>query len=1063
MPIASLLRIAAALAGLALCFSADAADSGAIDFDKQIRPILSDNCYACHGPDEHQRKAGLRLDRKESAFRELKSGKKAVVAGKADESALVARILSSDPDEKMPPPDFKKKLNASQIDLLRRWVESGAQWKEHWAYVAPERPALPEVQDKSWPKNEIDRFVLARLEKEGFKPSPEADKPALIRRATLDLTGLPPTVEEIDAFLADNSPDAYEKVVDRLLDAEQYGERMAQNWLDLARYADTSGYHFDGLRFMWPWRDWVINAFNKNMPFDQFTIEQLAGDLLPNPTVAQRIATGFHRNVMTNDEGGADPDEYLSKYQVDRVNTTGAVWLGTTTGCAECHDHKYDPLTQRDFYQLYSFFHNIPEKGLDGTRVENPFPRLSVPSPEQATDLVELDRAVDDAERTVNDRARELPAAQARWEKEVGGKSLAAAPTNGLAVSFSFDDGAAYLDAGGARHETKLEGSSSFAPGRPGKALDLNGQKQFIDAGNPITFDRQNAFSYGGWVYSRGNHGAVLSRMDEADKSRGVDLLLTDGAFEAHLVNQWPDNAIKLRTRKTFPKDAWLHVFVTYNGSSKASGVQIYVNGVEQDLEIQKDTLSGSIAANTPLRIGARSNSAFFNGLLDEIRIYERALSKDEVLALELQSYGPILAIPADRRTGAELEDLRQLYRSTYASDYRAAEEALTAARSRKADLLRRIPNTMVMREMDKPRDTFILVRGDFQRRSEKVSANVPSFLPALKPDEPRNRLGLARWLMSKEHPLTSRVTVNRYWAMFFGTGLVKTVNDFGSQSEPPSHPQLLDWLACQFRDGDVNPAAARAVSRAPAKPWDTKALVRQIVTSATYRQGAAVTPALLERDPYNRLLTRGPRLRLEAEFIRDHALAVSGLLNRKIGGPSVKPYQPAGLWDVTDTQYDQSHGPDLYRRGMYVYWKRAVHYPSFATFDAPSREVCTAQRPRTSTPLQSFVLMNDPVYLECARAFAARTLREGGKEPEDRLVFAFRTTLARRPSSQEISILLRTLREMQSLYAQNSEGAEDLLKTGESDLPPDISKTELAAYTCVANVLLNLNEAISN
>ncbi len=1051
MPIVSLFRSVIALCVLVLCGRVFGAVE-APNFDKQIRPILSDKCYACHGPDEHKRKAGLRLDRKESAFGALKSGRHAVVPGRPEESALVARIRSADPEEKMPPPDSNKKLSHEESGLLMRWIESGAEWKEHWAYIAPERPALPRVKEKSWLRNEIDHFVLARLEKEGLKPSPEGEKAELIRRATLDLTGLPPTVEEIDAYLADKSSDAYEKVVDRLLDAAQYGERMAQNWLDLARYADTSGYHFDGLRFMWPWRDWVINAFNKNMPFDEFTIEQLAGDLLPNPTVAQRVATGFHRNVMTNDEGGADPDEYLSKYQVDRVSTTGAVWLGTTVGCAECHDHKYDPLTQKEFYQLYAFFHNVPEKGLDGTRVENPLPRLPVPTPELATELVELDRVVEEAEKLVKQRENELPAAQAKWEKEVVAKNVNAAITNGLRARFAFEDNLEYTDGSGERHEAKAKGVT-YAEGRLGRALKLNGKKQFVDAGKGISIDRTNAFSYGGWIYYQGSQGAILSRMSDEENYRGFDLLMMDGAFEVHLVNKWPENGLKVRTRKSWPKEKWLHVFATYDGSSKASGVRIYVNGQEQELEVQKDSLSESIIADTPLRIGSRSSSFHFEGRLDDVRVYERALSKEEVLGLELEAFGPILALPADRRTGLELEAVRAFYRDSYAADYRAAEESLAAARNRKGDLLKRIPNTMVMQEMEKPRDTFVLVRGDFQRHGEKVSADVPRFLPPLKNAEPHNRLGLARWLMSKEHPLTSRVTVNRYWALFFGSGFVKTVNDFGSQSEPPSHPELLDWLACQFRDGGGS---------SQARAWDLKALVRLIVTSSTYRQSAAVTPRLLERDPYNRLLTRGPRLRLEAEFIRDNALAISGLLNPKIGGESVKPYQPAGLWDVTDSKYEQSHGPDLYRRGMYVYWKRAVHYPSFATFDAPSREICTAQRPRTSTPLQSFVLMNDPVYLECARAFAARMIHQGGSDAEERLIYGFRTALSRRPSSQEVAVLTRTLKEMQAIYTENGSAAEELLAVGESPLPSDIKKQELAAYTCVANVLLNLNEAIT-
>ncbi len=1033
--------------------SVGAADSAAINFDKQIRPILSDKCYACHGPDEHTRKAGLRLDRKETAFQELKSGNRAIVPSNPKESALLARIMSSDPEEKMPPPDFHKSLTDVEVDLLKRWIESGAEWKEHWAYIAPERPKVPEVNGKSWPRNEIDQFVLARLEKEGLKPSPEAEKTELIRRATLDLTGLPPTIEEIDGYLADSSAGAYEKVVNRLLDGAQYGERMAQNWLDLARYADTSGYHFDSLRFMWPWRDWVINAFNRNMPFDQFTIEQLAGDMLPNPTVAQRVATGFHRNVMTNDEGGADPAEYLSKYMVDRVSTTGAVWLGTTVGCAECHDHKYDPLTQKEFYRFYAFFHNVPEKGLDGTRVENPLPRLSVPTPEQASELIDLDRAVDEAERLARQRENELPAGQAKWEKEIASKGPIKTATNGLRAQFSFADGAGFVDGGDERHEARLEGSATIVERRPGKALDLNGKNQFVDAGKGISLDRQSPFSYGGWIYYRDGQGAILSRMSDKENYRGFDLLLMDGAFEVHLVNQWPDNALKVRTRAKFPKETWLHVFATYDGTSKAAGIRIYVDGQDESLEVQKDNLSGSILAETPLRIGSRSNSFYFNGQLGDVRIYERVLSKDEILNVELESYSPILAIPADRRNGPELEALRAFYRENYAGYYRSAQEALAATRERKSELLKRIPNTMVMQEMEKPRDTFVLIRGDFQRHGDKVGANVPAFLPPLNAEEPPNRLGLARWLMSKEHPLTSRVTVNRYWALFFGTGLVKTLNDFGSQGEPPTHPDLLDWLACEFRDGGGSQQA---------RPWDVKNLVRLIVTSAAYRQSAAVTPHLLARDPYNRLLTRGPRLRLDAEFIRDNALAISGLLNPKIGGESVKPYQPAGLWDVTDSKFEQSHGPDLYRRGMYVYWKRAVHYPSFATFDAPSREICTAQRPRTSTPLQSFVLMNDPVYLECARSFAARTIRKGGADSEERLIYAFRTALSRRPNPQELAILTRTLHDMEAVYSTDETAAGELLQVGESELPADISKKELAAYTCVANVLLNLNEAIT-
>lgn len=1023
-----------------------------IDYNRQVRPILSENCYGCHGPDEKKRKAGLRLDQKDSAFGELKSGEHALVAGDLEKSALAKRIISKDPEEIMPPAKSGKKLSSEQVDILREWIKQGAVWKGHWAYIAPERPALPEVQDKKWARNEIDYFTLARLEKEGLKPSPEADKTALARRATLDLTGLPPTIEEVDSFLADKNDDAYEHLVDRLLSTAQYGERMALNWLDLARYADTSGYHFDGFRYMWIWRDWVINAFNKNMPFDEFTVEQLAGDLLPNATLEQKIATGFHRNVMTNDEGGADPAEYLNEYLVDRVSTTGVVWLGTTIGCSQCHDHKYDPIKQKEFYQLYAFFHNVPEKGLDGTRVENPMPRLSVPSPQQASDLLEFDKSLADAESALKARESELPKAQGEWEKALLAQGPTATPNQGLAAWFPFDESTAGLNNFGEVIDGSAKGDPAFANGRIRKALNLDGKAQFVAAGQAVHFERTNSFSYGGWLFYRENKGAILSKMKDEDNYRGFDFLLMDGAFEVHIVSKWPDDSIKVRTKATFPKERWLHVFATYDGSSKASGVKIYVNGQDQPLDTQNDKLKGSLLTDVPLHIGKRSSSFFFNGLLDDVRIYERVVSPQEVRALAMSGYWPIISSAPDKRTPQQNDDLKAFFRESFAEDFHKAEQTLAGVKNARSEVIKRIPNTMVMQEMEKPRDTFLLVRGNFQNKGEKVTPDVPKCWPPLPEGMPANRLALARWLVAKDHPLTSRVTVNRYWAMFFGTGIVKTVNDFGSQGEWPSHPELLDWLACQFRDGG---------GMNHAKPWDLKTLVRMFVTSSTYRQDAAVTPRMLERDPYNRLLTRGPRLRLEAELIRDNALAISGLLNKKIGGESVKPYQPPGIWDGTDHKYEQSHGDDLYRRGMYVFWKRAAHYPSFMTFDAPSREICTALRPRTSTPLQSFVLMNDPVYVEAARAFALRMIQEGGKDPDDRLTFAFRTALARRPSAQELNVLTHTLDEMLQAYQHDEAGVNGLLKVGESPVPEKVNKIELAAYTCVANVLLNLNETV--
>jgi hypothetical protein len=1116
-----------------------------LDFNRDIRPILSDHCYACHGPDEAKRKAGLRLDVRENAFQELKSGARAIVPGDVSNSALVRRITSNDPDEVMPPPDGGKPLSLAQIELLTRWVKEGAPWAKHWAFVPPERPPLPAVKHPQWPRNEIDYFTLARLEQAGLAPNPEADRATLIRRVSLDLTGLPPTIEEVDAFLADQSPDAYERLVDRLLASPHYGERLAQNWLDLARYADTSGYHFDGVRFMWLWRDWVINAFNQNKPFDEFTVEQLAGDLLPHPTREQRIATGFVRNNMTNDEGGADPDEYLNKYVVDRVNTLGAVWLGLTVGCAECHDHKFDPLTTKEFYQLYAFFHNVPEKGLDRIRTDNPPPRLPVPTVEQALAFVEADFALKDAEKTLQDRINELGETQEKWERETRARPPPPPNEEGLVAVLPFDVPAGRVsspDAGSSdgvvapetrgdevraaasgpspgaqpgqpshaehlvarvrqpgglsRVEGKLIGAEevAFAVGRLGQALKLDG-KAHAEFGPLVAFDRTNAFSYSAWIQLESDAGCVLSQMEPAPSYRGFDLFVSDRRLEVHLVHQWPDNALKVRTKEPVPKRQWLHVVVTYDGSSKAGGIRLYLDGRLRELDPQQDRLTDSFANTEPLRLGARAGASPFTGLIDDVRFYERALSEEDVRRLVFHGYAPILAKSRGQRSDEERADLARFYKENYAVDYLRSEAALAKARQRKEQLYREIPTTMIMEEMDPPRDTFVLVRGDYTHKGERVGPATPAFLPPL-PEGPPNRLSLARWLVSREHPLTARVTVNRYWAMFFGTGLVKTLNDFGSQGEWPSHPELLDWLACEFmapgeadeslngfngsgrthgakeaRSGEVAAALPQPGGRlspsqssrlGPRRPWDVKALVRLIVTSATYRQSAHVTPEKLERDPYNRLFTRGPRLRLDAEFIRDNALAVAGLLNPSVGGPSVKPYQPPGIWDGTDAKYEQDHGEDLYRRGLYVFWRRSAHYPSFAAFDAPNREVCTFLRQRTQTPLQSLVLMNDPVYVEAARALATRVWREAPADPNQRLVRAFRHTLARKPEPAEIALLRRTYDQQLVNFREDPPAAQALLQVGESRLPADAPPAELAALTAVANVLLNLNETIT-
>lgn len=1061
-----------------------------IDFNRDVRPILSDHCYACHGPDEGKRKAGLRLDQKESALAELKSGSRAIVPGDLAHSTLVERVKSTDPDEVMPPPKDGKALSQEQIETLITWVKQGAIWKNHWSFIPPEKPPLPEVKQARWPANEIDQFILARIEKAGFSPAPEAARATLLRRVTFDLTGLPPTPEEVDTFVADTTPDAYAKVVERLLGSKYYGERMTMNWLDLARYADTSGYHFDGVRFMWLWRDWVIKAFNENKPYDVFTIEQLAGDLLPNATRDQRLATGFVRNNMTNDEGGADPDEYLNKYVADRVSTMGSIWLGMTVSCAECHDHKFDPLKTKEFYELYAFFHNVPEKGLDRIRTDNPPPRLPVPTMEQAFQFVEAEFTLKDAEKTLQDRINELGETQEKWERETVEAPPGKADRAGLVAWLALDETIAVqtscpkADVSAPTTSTsETEGSGAkfvrddrpeFVDGRLGKALKFDG-KMHLNIGPVVSFDRTDAFSYGAWVKIQGG-GAILSKMEKGPGYRGFDLYVNDSRLEVHLAHRFPDDAIKVKTREKFEGENWRHVLATYDGSGKAAGVTLYVDGKLREVEIEKDGLTGSIVNDEPVRIGSRSSEGHFKGIVDEVRLHTRALTAEDVRLTAFEGMLPIITKSRGKRSDEERKDLQRFYKENYAVDYLRSEAALAKARKVKSDLFAAIPTSMIMEEMNPPRETYRFVRGDFRNKGEHVYPATPAYLPPIRkaivgnengkarlefaetqaePGWKPNRLDLAAWLMSPEHPLTARVTVNRYWAMLFGTGLVKTINDFGSQGEWPSHPELLDWLACRFRDGD--PMAAQ-----PVAPWDVKALVRLIVTSRTYQQSAVATPEKIERDPYNRLLARSPRLQLDAEFVRDNALAVSGLLNAKIGGPSVKPYQPPGLWDGTDSVFVQDHGADLYRRGMYVFWRRSAHYPAFATFDAPNREVCTFFRQRTQTPLQSLVLMNDPAFVECARGLAQRVMAEEPSDLNRRLKRAFRLTLGRPPGSDEIATLQRTYEKQLATFQSDPAKAEELMKVGESKVPEQLDRVSLAAMTAVANVLLNLNETIT-
>jgi len=1033
-----------------------------VGFNRDIRPILSDICYACHGPDKAKRKADLRLDLEASAKAKIEDHF-AIISGDPAKSELIRRITTNDQDDHMPPADAGRQLTPRQIELLRRWIEQGAKWEAHWSFIAPERPVVPEVRSaKIKDQNPVDGFILARLEREGLQPSPEADRAALVRRASLDLTGLPPTPAEADAFLADTSPQAYERVVDRLLASPAYGERMASRWLDAARYADTSGYQSDGERSMWRWRDWVIDAFNRNMPFDQFTIEQLAGDLLPpiagSPvaTLAQRIATGFNRNHRGNAEGGIIPEEFAAEYVVDRVDTTATVWLGLTMGCARCHDHKYDPITQREFYSVFAFFNNVPEKGR-AVKIGNSPPMLTAPTDAQERELAKIEGQLAAAETRLRELEPQIAFTQTAWEK-----TLAAAPaaqwtvTNGLQARFEL--GGKLASAFGKTALAKFEdGDESFAPGHGALAAALDG-KRFINCGDVGDFGFFDKFTLAAWIQPHGAEGgAIVSRMVEqaadsafASDSEGYSVHLKAGRVQVHLTKRWLDDALRVETGAALAPEQWNHVAVVYDGSRLASGVKIFINGQPQKLNVLLDQLNQTFQTKQPLRIGAGGGPANrFHGLVSDVRVYGRALSAEEIgIVATTESMAELAAIPAAQRTAPQAAKLRSCFLAEHApAPLREAQANVAALRGQRAKFVESLPTVMVMEEMPQPRETFVLKRGVYDQRGERVTPGVPASLPPLPADAARNRLGFARWLVNPSNPLTARVAVNHQWQMIFGTGLVKTAEDFGSQGELPSHPELLDWLATEFvRTG-----------------WDVKRLLKLIVTSATYRQSSHVTAGLVARDPDNRLLARGPRVRLPAEMIRDQALAVSGLLVREIGGPSVKPYQPPGLWkELSGTDYVQDHGDALWRRSLYTFWKRTSPQPTMTTFDAAGREMCSVRPSRTDTPLQALALMNDVTFVEAARCLAQRVMREAGPTPEDRVRLAFRLVLTRAPKPPELRVLLEDLHDHLARFRADPKAAQSLISAGESPRDASLAADELAAYTALAGLILNLDEAIT-
>ena len=1018
-----------------------------LQFNRHIRPLLSKKCLNCHGPDSAAREAELRIDDADDV-RKDRDGHRVIVPGKPDTSEFYRRLVTTDEDERMPPADSGLTLSPAEIDLFRRWIEQGAPYEAYWSFIRPLRPALPPNKQRDWVRNPIDAFLLARLEKEGLQPSPQADRATLFRRVSLDLTGLPPTLKQLDAFLADKSADAYEKAVDRLLASKQFGEHRARYWLDAARYADTNGFFTDDERQMWQWRDWVIDAFNTNMPFDRFTVEQLAGDLLPKPTVPQRIATGFNRNHMTTHETGVIDEEYRVEYVIDRLQTTSTVWLGLSMGCARCHEHKFDPISQKEFYQLFAFFNTLPEKGNTGS-AGNASPTLNVPTPDYQQQLDTLTRQSQAADKQLKQVEPDLQAAQSHWERQV--LSNLPPPTDvGLVAHYDMQHQGA--DASRAKHDATPNGTVEYVPAMLGTAARFNSDAVLEAPGVPA-FDRTDAFSYAAWIRpASGRPACVLSKNDDAQGLRGFDLMLRKGKAVVHLINKWKSDAIQIVTQQSVSTNRWRHVLVTYDGSSRAAGVRIYFDGVPQPVDVRLDHLTASFKTDQPLRIGRRSTSAAFEGLIDDVRLYNRALSSDEARHVATsQLLRGLLAVPAEKRTREQKATLRSLFLTeTNARRFRDIDVRAVALRKQLQKLKRELPTTMVMQEMDKPRKTFYLERGQYDEPGETVTATVPASLPPLPKGAPANRLGFARWLVDPAHPLTARVTMNRFWQQFFGTGIVKTVEDIGTQSEWPSHPDLIDWLAVEFVESG----------------WDVKHMQRLIVTSAAYRQSSRVSAELLDRDPENRLLARGPRFRLDAEVVRDNALAIGGLLVNRVGGASVKPYQPQGLWEAVSydggLSYPQDQGDGLYRRSLYTYWKRQSPPPAMLAFDAPTRETCTVRRPRTNTPLQALVLLNDPTYIEAARRLAERMLTEPNDSPAARIRFAFRTATSRTPEADEVAILLDVYRQQLDLFRKDKTAANKLLDVGESPRNTKLKPAEHAAWTTVASMILNMDETVT-
>lgn len=1147
-----------------------------VKFNRDIRPILSSKCFQCHGQDAKKRKGDLRLDMRDGFLATLADGNRAVVPGEPAASTLMARITTEVAEDRMPPASTHKELSADEIALLKRWIEEGAVWEQHWAFQRVERPELPAVSDTGWVKNPIDAFVLAPLEANGVAPSPEADKRTLVRRLYLDLTGLPPTIDDVEAFLADQQPDAYEQLVDRLLASTEHAENMTRYWLDGARYSDTNGYHIDNERFMWPWRDWVIRAFENNKRYDEFTVEQLAGDLLPNATKDQKLASGFNRNHMVNFEGGIIPEEYRAQYVMDRVEATSTVWLGLTMTCAQCHDHKYDPVSQAEYYKMFAYFNTIDEKGSDGFS-GNAVPMMRASTDKQDERLAGFEKAIADLQTEMRKPMADVDAAQAAWEEasrtKLQGKWQTLVPDSAVSSGGStLTPGADGVVTATGENPAKDVYELAFKLTQPGitalrveflpapeKPLGSIGRS---DVGNLVLTELEAeisptsdapAYQKVNFISADADYAQPTLEVNRAidgnlDTGYGAGGHEAPGARTLVFIPDAPfgttnDSLFKVRLRQEsgFPQHAAARVRVSvttdpamgrarleqwYSAGpyTAADGDIAYKTAYDPEVGIdlnatypdgrqkwelavpgfedgKPNNLSGRVAATylyrkivsptartTTLSVG--SNDAikiWLNGQVvhdnnvkrgvmpDQDKVPVTLKAGDNELLMKVVNYGnsygfffrtldektgefpiqieSVLAKATPDRSEADVNALRDYYRQANSPEWQRLNAQLAKVQSDKAAFEKELPTTMVMSEMAAPRETFVLVRGQYDQNGEKVTPGVPAALPPLPEGAPNNRLGFAKWLVDRNNPLMSRVTVNRYWQQYFGFGLVKTTEDFGTQGDLPSHPELLDWLAAEFMESG----------------WDVRHIHRLIVTSATYRQSSRHRSDTDAFDAGNRLLAHAPRFRMDAEMVRDNALAISGLLDKAVGGPSVRPYQPMGLWEEVAygsnfsaqifTLGDDTH---LHRRSMYTFWKRTSPPPSMMLFDAPNRETCSVKRSRSNTPLQALTLLNDPQFVEAARFLAERMITEAGDTPEERVNHAFELALSRLAKPQELAVLARLYEQERAGFEKEPERADALLKVGNFPANAELDKIELAAWSTVASVILNMDEVIT-